>query len=236
MVAGMRRTKGLRYAAIRKAQQAKQERDARRLRRERQVEAALAEYFEHVAVIDAIETTTAVKVAELKATAATEVGQEQVAAAVALWAMLELGETRTAVAELTGLTLTSVRDLLTAAGPRAGDDATPSTACSSSENERPVDTGSALVPGGTAWVPEAQWSTAPMADPYGLDDGSAGYSPEPEREPEPVTGYVPSPYPTAVYPARQDEAAEASVQPASVWSGSPDRARASDRSGDAWST
>lgn len=236
MVAGMRRTKGLRYAAIRKAQQAKQERDAKRLRRERQVEAALAEYFEHVAVIDAIDTTTAAKVAELRATTATEVGQEQVAAAVALWAMLELGETRTAVAELTGLTLTGVRDLLTAAGPRAGDDATPSTAGSSLEDERPGDTGSALVPGDTAWQADAEWSTVPMADPYGLDDHSAGYSPEPEREPEPVLGYVPSAYPTAVYPAEQDEGPDVSVPPASVWSGSPDWARAPDRSGDVWST
>lgn len=232
MVAGMRRTKGLRYAAIRKAQQAKQERDAKRLRRERQVEAALAEYFEHVAVIDAIETTTAAKVAELRATAATAIGQEQVAAAVALRAMLDLGETRTGVAELTGLTLTGVRDLLTAAGPRAGDDATPSAAGSASEDERPAYTGAALVSGGTAWVPEAEWSTAPATDRYGLDDHSAGYSPEPERELEPVPGYVASGYPTAVYPAPQDVV----VPEASVWSGSADWARAPDRSGDAWST
>jgi hypothetical protein len=238
MVAGMRRTKGLRYAAIRKAQQAKQERDAKRLRRERQVEAALAEYFEHVAVIGAIETATAAKVAELRAAAATEVGQEQVAAAVALWAMLELGETRTAVAELTGLTLTGVRDLLTAADPSAGDGATPAGGASASTDETSTDDESALAPGGTAWVPEAdtEWDTAPVADPYGLDDGSAGYSPEPEREPELMAGYVPSAYPTAVYPARQDEAPEASVPSASVWSGSPDWARAPDRSGDAWST
>ena len=45
----MRGTKGLRHDALRKAQQVKQERDARRLRRERQVEAALADFFERMA-------------------------------------------------------------------------------------------------------------------------------------------------------------------------------------------
>lgn len=232
MVAGMRRTKGLRYAAIRKAQQAKQERDAKRLRRERQVEAALAEYFEHVAVIDAIDTATAAKVAELRATAATEVGQEQVAAAVALWAMLDLGETRTTVAELTGLTLTGVRDLLTAADPPAGDEAPPPGTASPSEDGCPVDAGSAFVPDALEWVREAdaEWTAEPVTDRYGLDDGSAGYSPQPEPEPELVTGSLPSAYPTAAYPVPQDAA------PASVWSGSPDWARPEDRPGDAWST
>jgi hypothetical protein len=112
----MRRTKGLRYAAMRKAQQAKRERDAKRLRRERQVEAALAEYFEHVAVAEAVEAATAAKVAEVTAAGAAEAGRVRTAAAVAVRAMLDLGETRNAVAELTGLTLNGVRALANVAG------------------------------------------------------------------------------------------------------------------------
>ncbi|MDQ1720956.1 MAG: hypothetical protein QOI26_690 [Pseudonocardiales bacterium] len=115
----MRNAKGLRQAAIRKAQQAKQERDAKRLRRERQVEAALAEFFEHTALAEAIQTATEAKITALAAAAVTAVSRERVNAAVAVRAMLELGETRTAVAELTGLTLPAVRDLLSAADPSA---------------------------------------------------------------------------------------------------------------------
>ena len=235
MVAGMRRTKGLRYAAIRKAQQAKQERDAKRLRRERQVEAALAEYFEHVAVVEAIETATAAKVAELRATAATAIGQEQVAAAVALWAMLELGETRTAVAELTGLTLTGVRDLLAAVDPLTTEAAPPSEAGPAPGSESRTDDGSPFTSTGSGDEPEAdeRWSPAPEADPYRLEHQWDGA--DADREPD--SAYTPSSYSTSGYPTRQDATPEASVpQPAPAWSGSPDWARAPDRSGDAWST
>jgi hypothetical protein len=114
-VAGMRRTKGLRYAAMRKAHEAKQMRDAKRLRRERQVEAALAEYFEHVAVVEAVEAATAARVAEVTAVGAAEARRVRAAAGLAVRAMLDLGETRTAVAELTGLPLSGVRELAAAA-------------------------------------------------------------------------------------------------------------------------
>jgi hypothetical protein len=113
--------KGLRYAAIRKAQQAKQERDAKRLRRERQVETALAEYFEHTARFEAIEEATTVKVSELVAAANVALERERAGAAVAVQAMLDLGETRTAVTELTGLTLAAVRGLLAVADLPATD-------------------------------------------------------------------------------------------------------------------
>jgi hypothetical protein len=113
--------KGLRYAAIRKAQRAKQERDAKRLRRERQVETALAEYFEHTARFEAIEEATTVKVSELVAAANVALERERTGAAVAVQAMLDLGETRTAVTELTGLTLAAIRGLLAVADLPATD-------------------------------------------------------------------------------------------------------------------
>ena len=68
----MRRTKGLRHAALRKAQQVKQDRDARRLRHECQLEAALADYFERMALATAVEQATAAKVAAVEAAAAAE--------------------------------------------------------------------------------------------------------------------------------------------------------------------
>lgn len=157
--AGMRRSKGLRYAAIRKAQQAKQERDAKRLRRERQVESALAEYFEHVALVDAIETATATKVTHISELAAVAVEGERVAAAVALRAMLDLGETRTAVAELTGLTLTGVRDLLTAADPPAGADAPPPEAGSRADGQISTGTDSSFT------HDDGEWNPAPYPTP-----------------------------------------------------------------------
>ena len=111
----MRRTKGLRHAALRKAQRAKYERDARRLRHERQVEAALADYFERMALAAAVEQATAAKVAAVEAAAAAEVDEHRRAAGAALRAMLSLGETRTAVAELTGMNLVGLRELVAAA-------------------------------------------------------------------------------------------------------------------------
>ena len=222
-VAGMRRTKGLRYAAIRKAQQAKQERDAKRLRRERQVEAALAEFFEHVAVVDVIEAATAAKVAELTAAAAAEVGKERVAAAVALRAMLELGETRTAVSELTGLTLTGVRDLLTAIGAAPGED-TPTSA-----EGTPAD--------GAA-------QRGPDPDPvlYGEELAVEPFYPELDLASVPEVGssYAEPVYATPVYAETADPAAYA-AQPGSVSedvgsAGAQEWARAPDRSGDAWAT
>src|SRR5947207_2128819 len=108
----MRRTKGMRHAAVRRAQQAKQERDAARLRRERQVEAALVGYFEHTEFAEAVETLTAAKVLELQETAAREAGQARKAAALAVREMADLGETRAAIADLTGLTVGGVRELL----------------------------------------------------------------------------------------------------------------------------
>jgi hypothetical protein len=219
----MRRTKGLRYAAMRKAQQAKQERDAKRLRRERQVEVALAEYFEQVAVIDVIETATAAKVALLTAAAVTAVGHQQVAAAAAVQAMLDLGETRTAVAELTGLTLTGVRDLLTNAGrslrmePANAGDVEPAGAPAPAPDER------------EPWPDDAD--DAPMHEPASAYLEPADTEPPYTEPPYTKPPYTERDFTQAAYPV------VVSVVPENAeWLGSPDWARPPDRSGGAWTT
>ncbi|GGJ75566.1 hypothetical protein GCM10010123_01950 [Pilimelia anulata] len=100
----------MRYAAMRKAQEAKQRRDAERLVRERKVEQALAEFFEHTATVEQIEADTAAKLAKVTAVGEMKTQEASELVAVALRAMLELGETRTAVAELTGWSLAAIRD------------------------------------------------------------------------------------------------------------------------------
>jgi hypothetical protein len=57
----------------------------------------------------------AARVAEVTAAGAAEVRRVRAAAGLAVRAMLDLGETRTAVAELTGLPLSGVRELAAAA-------------------------------------------------------------------------------------------------------------------------
>ncbi|GAA2522649.1 hypothetical protein [Pilimelia columellifera] len=113
----MTNNKGARFAAMRKAQEAKQKRDAERLVRERKVEAALAEFFEHTATVEQIEGATAARVAKVTAIGERKAAAAEHLAAVALRAMLDLGETRTAVAELTGLSLAAIRDAVADTGP-----------------------------------------------------------------------------------------------------------------------
>ena len=150
----MRRAKGLRHDALRKAQQVKQDRDARRLRRERQVEAALADYFERMALATAVEQAAAAKVAAVEAAAATEVDDHRRAAGAALRAMLSLGETRTAVAELIGMTLAGVRELVAAA------DASETTAAvGESDHES---------------LPDVQGLAADLEEPYRSDPSAYG--------------------------------------------------------------
>ncbi|MDP9818487.1 hypothetical protein [Spirilliplanes yamanashiensis] len=116
----MTRMKGSRHAALRKAQQMKQERDARRLRRERQVEAALADFYEHGAAAAAIVEQAQQRAARILDDAERVAASERALAAVAVRTLAELGEQRSAIAELTGLSITAVREALAAAGePRA---------------------------------------------------------------------------------------------------------------------
>lgn len=107
----MTRTSGTRAAAIRRAQQAKQRRDAQRLQREQQITVALADFFEQIQRAEDLTTHAAAKAARIIADAEHAAVTPKTLAAQALARLTELVETRAAVSELTGLTPTEVREL-----------------------------------------------------------------------------------------------------------------------------
>lgn len=109
---GMRRTRSARAEALRRAQQAKQLRDAKRLQRERRVEQALADYFENTQLVQQITEQAEVKAAKVIADGEQAAREPRALAASAVGRLEQLGETRTAIAELTGLSLPAIRDLL----------------------------------------------------------------------------------------------------------------------------
>ena len=87
--------------ALTKAQEAVAQRDAERIKRERQVEAALADFYQAQGEVERIQAA-----AEVAAAPFEETIRESVRS------LDRLGETRPGIAELTGLPLSRVRDFL----------------------------------------------------------------------------------------------------------------------------
>jgi hypothetical protein len=109
-----------RTLALTKAQEAVALRDAERIRREKQLEAALADYYQAQGEVDRIHAAAEVAAAPFEATVRD-----------ALRSLDRLGETRAGIAGLTGLPLPSVRDYLsdaaaTAPAPEESPATTPS--------------------------------------------------------------------------------------------------------------
>src|SRR5271168_5273378 len=110
-----RRGRVRRADAERQARAAKAARDAERQQRERQIEAALADYYEARARLEGIRTA-----ARAKADAALADGERAAAGSTAalraaIRALRDLCDTNNEVAELCGLTTAEVRELLAAA-------------------------------------------------------------------------------------------------------------------------
>lgn len=106
------RISATRATALRAAQEAKARRDAERLRREAQVESALADFYEETARAEHIRATAKLRADKLLADAETAAAAPEERACLAVIALRDLGETRHQIAELTGLALPEVRALL----------------------------------------------------------------------------------------------------------------------------
>ena|GEM_PF-5432600 len=90
--------------ALTKAQEAVAQRDAERIKREKQLEAALVDYYRAQGEVERIHRDAEVAAAPFEATMRG-----------AVCCLDRLGETRTGIATLTGLTLPQVRDCLSGA-------------------------------------------------------------------------------------------------------------------------
>jgi hypothetical protein len=101
-----------RATAVRAAQQAKAQRDARRLQRERQVESALADYYEQTGRAEQLRANARARAEKVLADAETAAAEPERRAREAVGMLRDLGEPRDQIAELTGLALAEVRAVL----------------------------------------------------------------------------------------------------------------------------
>ncbi|MFJ2864928.1 hypothetical protein [Kitasatospora sp. NPDC087314] len=113
-----------RASAVRAAQQAKAARDAERLRRERQVESALIDFYEQTGRAEHLRVAARSRAEKILADAEVAAVEPERRAREAVAALADLGEPRDQIAELTGLSLTDVRTVLaevSGAGRPRGD-------------------------------------------------------------------------------------------------------------------
>jgi len=108
-----RRGSSARAAALRRAQQAKAARDAARLRREKDIEAALADYFEATEQAERIRAEARRKADRLRTDADLAAQVPRQAAAAAVNRLRDLIGTATEVASLCGISAAEVRAMLT---------------------------------------------------------------------------------------------------------------------------
>jgi hypothetical protein len=107
-----RRGASIRAAAIRRAQQAKAQRDAERLAQEQEIEAALADYFEAASRAAAIRAEARRKADKTLADAEAAARPAEAAGRAAVHRLRALTGSHADVAELCGLTSAAVRALL----------------------------------------------------------------------------------------------------------------------------
>jgi len=147
-----RRGSSARAAALRRAQQAKAARDAARLRREKDIEAALADYFEATEQAERIRAEARRKADRILADAQLAAQAPRQAASAAVQRLRELVGTATEVASLCGISAGEVRALLAEPVPRS----TPGAAAA--EPPRPA-------PGGHLEHQTAEPGTVPAIAP-----------------------------------------------------------------------
>ncbi len=107
-----RRRTSVRAAAIRRAHEAKAQRDAERLARERAIEAALADYFEASERAAAIRAEAQRKADKILADAEAAAGTPETAGRDAVRRLRELTGSHAEAAGLCGLTVVTVRAML----------------------------------------------------------------------------------------------------------------------------
>ncbi|HEY1915856.1 MAG TPA: hypothetical protein VGH27_09800 [Streptosporangiaceae bacterium] len=107
-----RRRGSIRAAAIRRAQEAKAQRDAERIAREREIEAALADYFEAVGRAAAVRTEARRKADKLLADADVAAAAPVKSSRAAACRLRTLTGSHADVATLCGLSVPAVRALL----------------------------------------------------------------------------------------------------------------------------
>lgn len=109
----MSRTSTARANALRQARQAKAAREAERMAREQAIEAALADFFEQHGRAASLREEAARRADALVRDAETKAAAYEAAARAAVRALRALVESHAEVAELTGLSLGTVRGMLT---------------------------------------------------------------------------------------------------------------------------
>ena len=117
-----RRRGSSRAAALRRAQAAKAERDAERMRREAQIEAALADYYQATTEAERIRSNARHKAEATLAEAEQTAAKPVAAARDAVRRLRDLVGGNAEVAALCGITTATVREILAAAhdtGPSA---------------------------------------------------------------------------------------------------------------------
>lgn len=110
---------------MRQAQEAKARRDAERLRRERRIEAALADFYEATGTAEQIRAAAQRKAARVVEEGETAARESDAAACKAVRELRALVETNAEVADLCGVAASAVRAMLAepAAGHAAADGA-----------------------------------------------------------------------------------------------------------------
>ena len=115
-----RRGSSARAVALRRAQQAKADRDAARLSREKDIEAALADYFEAIGQAEQVRREARRKSDRLLASAELAAQAPLQAARAAVHRMRELLGSATEVGSLCGITASEVRAMLAPPAPGIG--------------------------------------------------------------------------------------------------------------------
>jgi hypothetical protein len=116
-----RRRGSSRAAALRRAQEAKAERDAERMRREAQIEAALADYHQATAEAEHIRSNARHKAEAMLAEAEQAAAKPVAAAQDAVRRLRDLVGGNAEVAALCGISAAAVREMLAAVhGPSPG--------------------------------------------------------------------------------------------------------------------
>ncbi|MFG1879518.1 hypothetical protein ACGFIV_32260 [Sphaerisporangium sp. NPDC049003] len=117
------RTTSRRAAALRKAREAKAARDTERLTRERQIEAALADFFEFSGRAEQIRQEAGHRAKKILDYAEREARQADIEAGEAVRALRKLDQTNAEIAELCGLSVPVVRAMANSIpGDDPGDD------------------------------------------------------------------------------------------------------------------
>ena len=158
-----RRGPSARAAALRRAQQAKATRDAARLRREQDIEAALADYFEATGRAEQARAEARRKADRILADAERAAETPRQAASAAIHRLRELVGTTTEVASLCGISAGEVRTILAKPVRR-------SSAVAAAAGPSPAEPES----GGLPAHPAAEPGTVPQGPPSELPDHGFG--------------------------------------------------------------